>query len=135
MELSMGLQRIDEGVEREVRLLGVAGISFSDAVSNMVSVIKSDPSLVDAVRQKAFEHNSSDRGSGTAAALPSIDRRRARRGEVTPSKFYKSFILRLLLNAPGYSLSTKEALRLLEPMLRPHLKPADYATLPKTGVP
>jgi hypothetical protein len=133
MEHIMGLQRIEEGVERDVRLLGVAGISFSDVIRNMITVIQSDQKLVQTVREMPFEKNIDAVRSPSEAPLP--DRKRAKRGEVKPSEFYKDFILRLLRDSPGHSLSTKHALRLLEPMVRPHLKPADYAALPKTGVP
>jgi hypothetical protein len=133
----MGLQRIDDGVEREVRLLGVAGISFSDVIRNMVTVIKSDEKLTRNVREMAFLKKDGERETG--ASMPPVPEelngRRARKGEVTPSSAYKPFILRLLLNAPGHSLRAKRALRLLEPMMRPQMKPSDYASLPKTGVP
>lgn len=132
----MGLQRIDDGVEREVRLLGVAGISFSDVIRNMITVIKRDHTLTETVREMAFEKKGEKDGMEQDSAPQDIGNgARAKRGEVTPASFYKPFILRLLLDAPNYTLSTKRALKLLEPQLRPHLKPADYATLPKTGVP
>lgn len=134
-EQHVGLQRIDDGVEREVRLLGVAGISFSDVIRNMVMVIKADQSLVQTVREMAFEGREPHAKSVPLdVPTPVVDGKRAKRGEVTPSTFYKPFILRVLLEAPEYCLSTKKALKLLEPVLRPHLKPVDYAALPKTGV-
>jgi hypothetical protein len=124
-------------VERDVRLLGVAGISFSDVVRNMVAVINGHPTLATKVREMAFITKDQDVGAGAAQPEPPAewDRRRARKGEVTPFKFCRPFVLKLLLDAPAHSLRTKKALRLLEPILRPHLKPAGYASLPKTGTP
>jgi hypothetical protein len=137
MELTMGLQRIDDAVEREVRRLGVAGTSFNDVIGNMVAVIKADAALSTRVREMAFSNMDEDLTANPAQpqAPAEWDRRRARKGEVTPFQFYKPFVLKLLLDAPGHSLPTKKALALLEPILRPHLKPADYANLPKTGAP
>jgi hypothetical protein len=141
LEHSMGMQRIDDAVEREVRLLGVSGISFSDTVSNMAAVINSDPGLVTKVREMAFGRGmaSSMNGGGTvrqaeALEVPhDLERRRAKKGEVRPFGFYQPYVLKLLRDAPGHSMRTKQALSALEPILRPHLKPADYAGLPKTG--
>ena len=51
LEQTMGLQRIGDLVEREVRMLGVAaGIGFSDVICNMIAVIKGDPALSVQVR-------------------------------------------------------------------------------------
>jgi hypothetical protein len=136
VEHNMGLQRIDNLVERDVRMLGVAGISFSDVVRNMVTVINADPPLATKVREMAFvTKDDAPVGQGEPEPPADWDRRRAKKGEVNPSKFYKPFVLKLLLGAPGHGLRAKKALKLLEPILRPDLKPADYASLPKSGAP
>jgi hypothetical protein len=137
LECNMGLQRIEDKVEREVRLLGVSGLSFSDTVANMTAVINSDPGLVTRVRELAFKSTASDDSAARPADLPAVphelERRRAKKGEVRPFAFYRPYILKLLRDVPGHSMPTKRVLKALEPILRPHLKPADYAGLPKTG--
>src|SRR4051812_42919597 len=99
VENNMGLQRIDDVVERDVRLLGVAGISFSDVVRNMVTLINGHPTLATKVREMAFAPKEQDVGTGMTQPEPPADwdRRRAKKGEVTPFKFYKPFVLKLLL--------------------------------------
>ncbi|HEX4797175.1 MAG TPA: winged helix-turn-helix domain-containing protein [Humisphaera sp.] len=137
-EQTMGLQRIEDEFERGVRWLGVAGSSFSDVVGNMLAVINADPALVTKVREMGFARSDATPEEHIANESPSGDewgRRRARKGEVKTFDFYKPFVLRALLSAPNHTLRAKTALKQLEPMLRPHLKAADYASLPKSGAP